>query len=120
LAVLAACGSDAVFGDKAVLTGSVHVSCSKDCKDHGSCGTAEDTGEKVVFLGDQAAFPSASAAEFRGLVNGTAVEIVETKIVPGIVQDTWEEVEIRFYLVEQPLAELTGWVPGFCIANIEE
>jgi len=120
LSLFAACGSDAVYGDEAVLTGTVDLDCSQECKDHGSCGIAEESRNEVLLLGDKPVFPHGDAAEFKGLVDGTQVEVQETKTVTGIVQRTGEKVEIRFYLVRQEMADITGWIPGFCIARSDE
>ena len=115
--ILAACGGDLVRGDEAVLEGSVLLECSQDCKDHGSCGIAEGSNEEVLLLGAMPAFPHVSTVEFKGMISGTPVDIQETKSVTGIVERTGEEVDIRFYLVNQPTADTGGWIPGFCIVK---
>ncbi len=120
LSLLAACGSDAVHGDEAVLTGTVSLDCNQQCKDYGSCGIAKESKNEVLLLGDKPVFPHGDAAEFKGLVDGTQVEVQETRVVTGIVQRTGEKVEIRFYLVQQETADITGWIPGFCIASSDE
>lgn len=117
LIMLASCGSDLVHGDEAVLVGTVYLDCSKDCKNHGSCGSSEETGKKVILLGVQPAFPGVSTVAFEGLTAGTAVEVVDTKVVAGVEQRSQEEVEIRFYAVTTPDGDASGWVPGFCVAN---
>jgi hypothetical protein len=120
LSLLVACGSDEVYGDEVLLTGSVFLDCNQKCQDYGSCGVAKDTGEEVLLLGAYPAFPHVSTVEFKGLMPRTQVEVQESEIVTGILQRTGEEVEIRFYLVLQPEAEVTGWIPGFCIAGPKE
>lgn len=118
--ILAACAGDLVRGDEAVLEGSVLLECSQDCRDHGSCGIAEESNDEVLLLGARPVFPNASAVEFKGMVSGTPVDIQETKSVTGIVERTGEEVDIRFYLVNQPTADTGGWIPGFCIVKDNE
>ena len=100
--ILAACGGDLVRGDEAVLDGSVLLECSN---------------EEVLLLGAMPAFPHVSTVEFKGMISGTPVDIQETKSVNGIVERTGEEVDIRFYLVNQPTADTGGWIPGFCIVK---
>ncbi len=114
---LSSCGNDAVYGDEAVLTGGVHVDCSKDCRDHGSCGASEETGETIILLGESPAFPGVSTVSFQGLTDGSAVEVVDTKVVAGIEQRSGKDVQIRFYNVIGGSDDTGGWVPGFCIAN---
>ena len=120
LSLFTACGNDAVYGDEAVLTGTVILDCSQECRDHGSCGVAEESNDEVLLIGDKPVFPHGDDAGFKGLVDGTEVEVEETKVVTGIVQRTGETVEISFYLVQQATAEITGWIPGFCIASSDE
>jgi len=111
------CGSDAVYGDEAVLTGGVYLDCSKECRDHGSCGSSEETGKTIILLGASPAFPGVSTVGFRGLTDGSAVEVVDTKVVAGIEQRSGKDVQIRFYKVVGGSDDAEGWVPGFCIAN---
>jgi len=120
LFLVAACGNDEVYGDEVTLTGSVFLDCSQKCQDYGSCGVAKDSDEQVLLLGAYPAFPNVSTVEFRGLMDRTQVEVQESDIVTGVLQRTGEEVEIRFYLVELEEAEVTGWIPGFCLAGPKE
>ena len=120
IALLVSCGSDAVYGDEAVLVGTVYVSCSKECKIHGSCGQSEVTGKEVILLGEEPAFPGASSINFQGLTAGNIVEIIDTKVVAGLDQQSNKEIEIRFYAVQDQDSETNGWAPGFCIANANE
>jgi hypothetical protein len=111
------CGSDAVYGDEAVLTGGVYLDCSRECRDHGSCGASEETGKTIILLGASPAFAGVSAVDFQGLTDGSAVEVVDTKVVAGIEQRSRKDVQIRFYEVVGGSDDAGGWVPGFCIAN---
>jgi hypothetical protein len=120
LSLVAACGSDEVYGDEVVLTGPVVLDCNQKCQDYGSCGVAKDSDEQVLLLGAYPAFAHVSTVEFKGLMTRTQVEVQESKVVTGILQRTGEEVEIRFYLVRQPEADVTGWIPGFCIVGPKE
>ena len=115
--LLVACGSDAVYGDQSVLIGDVYLDCCKECKIHGSCGPSEETGKEIVLLGTEPAFPGVSAIAFQGLEEGTQVEVLDTKVVAGIEQQTGKAVEIRFYAVQNQDGASAVWVPGFCVAN---
>jgi hypothetical protein len=120
LMLLTACGEEPVRGDEELLQGAVVLECSRDCQDHGSCGRTEESNQKVLLLGAEPAFPHVSNVEFKGLVDGTPVEVQDTQIIKGIVENTGEDVEIRFYQVYQPLADMTGWIPGFCLVKANE
>ena len=120
LLLLVACGENMVRGDEALLEGTVILDCGQDCKDYGSCGRTADSDEEVLLLGSRPAFPHVSEVEFKGLMGGIAVEVQETKNVSGIIEGTGEEVEIRFYLVNQSQADMTGWIPGFCLVQSQE
>jgi len=120
LSLLAACGSDEIYGDEVELTGSVFLDCNQKCQDYGSCGVAKDSDEQVLLLGAYPAFPHVSTVEFRGLMDRTQVEVEESEMITGILQRTGEEVEIRFYRVAQQEADVTGWIPGFCLAAPKE
>jgi len=120
LSLLVACGSDAVHGDEAVLVGAVYLDCSEKCKEHGSCGSEKGTGREMVLLGALPAFPVVSAVAFEGMLDGAAVEVEDTRVVAGIEQNTGEEVQIRFYRVQDPAGAGGGWTPGFCIADVKE
>ncbi len=114
--LLAACGSDAVRGDQSVLVGEVYLDCNQECRIHGSCGPSEETGKQVVLLGvEEPGFPGVSSVTFKGLNAGTAVEVMDTKVVAGVEQKSNQDVEIRFYAVTE--GDTFGWVPGFCILN---
>ena len=115
--LLVACGNNVIRGDEAVLVGSVQLYCSQDCRDHGSCGASQETGQDVILLGVEPAFPGVSTVAFEGLVDGAEVEIMDTKVVEGVEQQSNRQVEIRFYAVAASEGPTAGWVPGFCIAG---
>ncbi|MBN1317041.1 MAG: hypothetical protein JXA42_16285 [Anaerolineales bacterium] len=117
LVLLISCESDRVYGDQVVLDGDVYLVCSKECKLHGSCGTMENS-KKVVLLGEEPAFLGVSDVTFVGVKDGSGVNIVETRVVSGVEQNTNQPVEIRFYSVEEGDGT-SGWVPGFCISSTE-
>lgn len=118
--LLAACGSNLVYGDQAVLVGTVTLDCSKNCRDYGSCGPSQETGKNVILLGVEPAFPGVSSVAFEGLVAGTQVEILDTQVVEGVEQRSNEQLQIRFYAVKEADGVTAGWVPGFCIASSGE
>ncbi len=120
LILAAACGSDQEYGDDVELSGGVFLDCNQECQDYGSCGVTKESGEKVLLIGAQPAFPHVSSVEFRGLVNRTQVEVQASEVVSGVLESTGEEVAIRFYLVQQPEADIEGWIPGFCVARSRE
>ena len=117
---LVSCGEEVVRGDEELLDGAAVLECSRDCQDHGSCGHTEESNQKVLLIGEKPSFPHVSNVEFKGLVDGTPVEVQDTQIINGIIENTGEEVEIRCYQVYQPLADMTGWIPGFCLVKASE
>lgn len=120
LSFISACGTDEVHGDEEELSGVVSLDCNQECQDYGSCGVSKESEEKVLLLGAQPAFPHVSSVEFKGLVDRTQVEVQESQIVTGVLESTGEEVEIRFYLVQQQDVNVGGWVPGFCVVGPKE
>jgi len=117
---LVACGPDKVYGDEVELEGEVVVDCGQDCRDHGSCGRVEETGQDVIMVGGEPAFPGVSSVEFRGLEEGSLVQVLSRRVVDGVEQRTGKEVQIRFYLVESESGRTIGWVPGFCVTAPSE
>lgn len=117
LSWLAACEADKVYGDETLLEGRGVVDCGQDCRDHGSCGRVEESGQDVIMVGGEPGFPGVSAAEFRGLEEGDLVQILESRVVDGIEQRSGKAVQIRFYLVESESGRTIGWLPGFCLTS---
>jgi hypothetical protein len=115
--LLVACTGALVYGDGAVLDGTVQLTCGESCLSRGSCRPTGPLGQKTVYLGEAPAFPGASDGAFAGLRSGTEVRILETEMVDGIEQGTGQPLAIRFYRVDDMESGTTGWVPGFCLAR---
>lgn len=118
LLVLISCNKEQVFGNQVVLSGDVFLVCGKECKIHGSCGSMASSKAEIVLLGEEPAFPGVSDVTFQGLEDGSGVQIVETRVVSGVEQNTNKPVEIRFYSVKDQ-GETFGWVPGFCVSSTD-
>jgi len=114
---LTGCDNDAVYGDQATLEGAVTLDCSRECKTRGSCRPVAGSSDERVSVGAAPAFPGVSAVVFESLSAGTEVEILTTELVTGIEQGSNQEIEIRFYQVEDPESGTAGWVPGFCLVS---
>ena len=113
--LLVACAGDSVYGDQVALDGSARLVCSETCLRRAACRPSGPLGQQTVYLGDSPAFPGASEVAFAGLQAGTEVTILETEMVTAVEQGTEQPLEIRFYRVDDPESEATGWVPGFCL-----
>ncbi len=117
LLLLVGCRSDVVYGDQVVLTGTGYLDCSLECMTRGSCVPAATPRQHVVYVGALPGFPGVSSVAFQELDEGTPVEVLDTELVAGIEQRDNRAINIRFYQVRTRDDTLTGWVPGFCIAN---
>jgi len=115
--LLAGCGSDAVYGDEAILGGTAVLDCSRECKIRGSCRPAQGSSDDLVSLGVAPAFPGVSTVVFESVAAGASVAVLETELVTGIEQGSNQELEIRFYYVEDAVSQTAGWAPGFCLLN---
>jgi hypothetical protein len=115
--LLVACAGDSVYGDQAVLEGTARLVCSETCLSRAACRPTGPLGQQTVYLGVSPAFPGASDVAFTGLRAGTEVTILQTEIVAAVEQETEQPLEIRFYRVDDPESDATGWVPGFCLAR---
>lgn len=111
------CGGDTVSGDQAALEGAVTLECSRECKTRGSCRPVAGSTDELISVGVSPAFPGVSAVVFESLSAGTEVEVLTTQLVTGIEQGSNQELEIRFYQVEDPSSGTAGWVPGFCLVS---
>lgn len=112
-------GSNPIYGHTAAFNNnaSVFAVCSPMCEQRGHCGTAQQGDQQVRLVMFTANGPSTQ--NFTALLSeNQPVTVLESRVEPMVLLSSGAQFEMRFYRVQgQQATNVTGWVPGFCLAD---
>jgi hypothetical protein len=119
--LVVACGGSSTprLGSEIILSGNATLTCSQECRDRGQCGVAVGTETQFVLVGSPEQ-PTTRPRQF-ALPSSSTVTITGTPLATTLllVTDPNARESVNFYPVTVPdRANASGWVAGWCLAEI--